>query len=480
MADILTTERLTFKFRLLALLAVALTFIFTGGGGNSASFILLSILYLIYALALHSLPASWSRLSLVFGMIMADALFLGLLQYSSGNAAGLIVVLYPLLVPFYAVYAGYSSAFFAATIMLVVLGVTQWGIGSGAIMSEQWSQIPLYYLLAALSGYMAQGRIRRLEEQDSLQRLVRLENEARSLSGAVRTIQESSDLGLTLQDMVEAAPLLTGFPECLIGLLDRKSGALVTRASTTDPVRLGVERLDYLVEWPREGSLADETLARHEPIALRSSQTEKERLPLWALKLDSGAMLAVPLTNRGVDVGVMSFYGLPDDHAFSAREIALAQTFADLVALVAVNAQLYEDVQVTIASVMSDLRPVVLPVPAARPRRLTVIEAGDLVVDIPKRQAKISGKMISLTPTEFDLLAVLAESSGRAVDQEALLHRVWGDDYGGRSTVVDVGVHRLRRKIESGTGTARRIITVRGSGYMLVPVTTRSAGGEDR
>jgi DNA-binding winged helix-turn-helix (wHTH) protein len=465
---------------LLALLAVALAFILLGGGEHSGSFVLLCIVYMIYSLALHSLPSSWSNPNLVYGMILVDGLFLGLLQYTIGNAAALIVVLYPLLVPFYAVYAGYRSAFFGATVMLVVFALTQWGYGHVPVSSGQLSQIPLYYLLAALSGYMAQGRIRRLEEQDALQRLVRLENEARSLSGAVRTIQESSDLGLMLQDMVEAAPRLTGLPECLIGLIDRKSGAIVTRATTTPPARLGVDRLDYLVEWPREGSLSDEALALHEPIALRSPGNEQNRLPLWAAKLDGGAMLATPLTNRGVDVGLMYFYGLPDGYVFTADQIGRAQTFADIVALVAVNAQLYEDVQVTIAGVMSDLRPVVLPTPAARSRRLTVIEVGDLVVDIPKRQAKIGGKQVALTPTEFDLLAVLAESSGRAVDQDTLLHRVWGDDYTGRSTVVDVGVHRLRRKIEGGSGAARRIITVRGSGYMLVPVTTRTAGGDER
>jgi DNA-binding response OmpR family regulator len=184
--------------------------------------------------------------------------------------------------------------------------------------------------------------------------------------------------------------------------------------------------------------------------------------------------------SRGVDVGIIYFYGVSAGHAFSDREVGLAETFANVVALVAVNAQLYEDVQVTIGSVISELRPVVMPKAAPRSRRLSVIDVGDLIVDIPSRQAKIGGKPVSLTPTEFDLLAVLAENSGNAVDQETLLRRVWGEDYGGRSTVVDVGVHRLRRKIEEGQGAPRRIITVRGSGYMLVPVSTPARRGEER
>jgi DNA-binding winged helix-turn-helix (wHTH) protein len=477
MADILTTERLTFKFRLLAVLAVGLASFVAGAGSDPGKIVLISLIYLIYAFALHFLLPRQPHPMTVYPMILVDALFIALVMRWIGEAASLVIILFPLMVPFYAVYGAYATSFVAATLMLVVFAWTQHGDGRPAVNAALMTQIPLYYLLAALSGYLAQGRIRRLEEQEALQRLVRLENEARSLSGAVRTIQESSDLALMLQEMAEISPTLTGLPECLIGLLDRKSGALVTRAATTDAARLGVDRLDYLVEWPSEGSLTDEVMGLHEPIALRGDAADDGRLPLWALKLGARAILAVPLTSRGVDAGVMFFHGVAEGHAFSADEVNRAQAFADVVALVAVNAQLYEDVQVTIASVMSDLRPVVLPKPTPRQRRLSVIEVGDLVVDIPKREAKIAGKLVNLTPTEFDLLAVLAESSGHAVDQETLLRRVWGEDYNGRSTVVDVCVHRLRRKIEEGQGAPRRIITVRGSGYMLVPVSAISRQG---
>ena len=94
MADILTTERLTFKFRLLALLAVGMSFVFAGAGGDAGSFVLLIVVYLIYAIALHSLPPSWSRPGLVYPMILVDAIFLGLLQYLSGDASSLVMVLY--------------------------------------------------------------------------------------------------------------------------------------------------------------------------------------------------------------------------------------------------------------------------------------------------------------------------------------------------------------------------------------------------
>lgn len=469
MADILTTERQTLKFRLLAVLAVGVAFIVAGTDGNATGIVVISLFYLLYCIGLHALLPRWSPPALVFGMIIVDAIFLGAAYYWSGQAANLVLVLFPLLVPFYAVYGTYAPCTFAATAMLVSLFLSQVASGRSATTATFLAQIPLFYLLAALSGYLAQGRIRRLEEQQAMQRLVHLEEGARSLSGAVRTIQEAVDLATSLQELAQLAPALTGLPECLIGLLDRKSGALITRASTTARAVLGVDRLDYLVEWPQDGSLTNEVLAFHEPVAVRRTGDDTPTLPPWAERLHIGAMLGLPLSSRGVDVGVMFFYGVAPGHAFTAQEVMLGHQFADIVAMVAVNAQLYEDVQTTIATVISELHPVVLPKPDARARRLPQMEIGDLLVDIPKKQAKISGKGVNLTPTEFDLLAVLAENSGHAVDQDTLLRRVWGEDYNGRSTVVDVGMHRLRRKIEEGPGGPRRIVTVRGRGYMLVP-----------
>lgn len=482
MADMLTTERFMLKFRLLAVLAVVLAFFAAGRGEDPTRVVVLSLLYLVFAFGLPTVLARWPRADAIYPIIVADGVFLGLLLPSSGSAASLIVILFPLTVAFYAAYGAYRTALFAAAANLAVLSVVQVYTGRPLANVAFLAQVPLFFLLALLTGYLAQGRLRRLEEQESLQRLLRLENSAQSLSGAVRTIQEASDIGSVLQDMAEAAPGLTGLPQCLIGILDRKSGALVARASTSNPETLSVERIEDICEWPGEGSLLSTVLATRQPVAVRSAQASGQHAPLpaWFGRLQPGALLAVPLSSRGVDVGIAFFYGVPAGHPFSAQEVARTQAFADVVAPVAVNAQLYEDAQVTVASVLNDLHPVVLPKANGRGRLLPVMEVGDMVVDIPGRQAKICGRTVGLTPTEFDLLSVLAENSGHAVDQDALLRRVWGDDYRGRSTVVDVGVHRLRRKIEAGAGAPRRIVTVRGSGYMLLPVTALARSGEGR
>ena len=71
---------------------------------------------------------------------------------------------------------------------------------------------------------------------------------------------------------------------------------------------------------------------------------------------------------------------------------------------------------------------------------------------------------------------MLAENAGQPVNQETLLRRVWSDKYDGQGNVVDVSVHRLRRKLESGSS-FQRIVTIRGRGYMLLknPLTPNGA-----
>jgi len=90
---------------------------------------------------------------------------------------------------------------------------------------------------------------------------------------------------------------------------------------------------------------------------------------------------------------------------------------------------------------------------------------GDLLVDPGRREVSLAGQPIELTPTEFELLACLADHAGLALSREQLLDRVWGADYYGDVRVVDVHIRHLREKLgESGD---RYVRTVRGVGYKL-------------
>ena len=97
-----------------------------------------------------------------------------------------------------------------------------------------------------------------------------------------------------------------------------------------------------------------------------------------------------------------------------------------------------------------------------RPRAGAAAPTGDLVVDPARRTATVRGAAVSLTATEFDILALIARDPGIVVGRADLLAAIWGPGFVGDDHLVDVHVANLRRKIGEGL-----IETVRGVGYKL-------------
>jgi two-component system, OmpR family, KDP operon response regulator KdpE len=96
-----------------------------------------------------------------------------------------------------------------------------------------------------------------------------------------------------------------------------------------------------------------------------------------------------------------------------------------------------------------------------------VITAGSLAVDLARRTVHREGEEIHLTPTEFDLLRLLARNRGRLMTHRDLLVSVWGDTYGDDTKVLRAHIANLRRKIESPDG-PRVIRTDPGVGYRFL------------
>jgi DNA-binding response OmpR family regulator len=94
------------------------------------------------------------------------------------------------------------------------------------------------------------------------------------------------------------------------------------------------------------------------------------------------------------------------------------------------------------------------------------IVLGDLEIDIWARQARLSGRVLPLTPTEFKLLETLGRSPGRVFTREELLARAFGPGYDGLDRTVDVHITNLRRKCEPGSQ-PKYVLTVHGVGYRL-------------
>jgi two-component system KDP operon response regulator KdpE len=92
-------------------------------------------------------------------------------------------------------------------------------------------------------------------------------------------------------------------------------------------------------------------------------------------------------------------------------------------------------------------------------------EVGDLVIDIEQHRVMRGAEDIHLTPTEFDLLNVLATNAGKVVTHRQLLERVWGAHAVSNAQQLRVYINYLRRKLEVDPADPRIITTEPGIGY---------------
>lgn len=99
----------------------------------------------------------------------------------------------------------------------------------------------------------------------------------------------------------------------------------------------------------------------------------------------------------------------------------------------------------------------------AEPTRLT---AGDLSLDVVRREVIRAGERIDLQPREFSLLELLLRNAGRPVTKTMILEHVWDFSFDPQTNVVDVLVHRLRSKVDRDFP-VKLIQTMRGVGYVL-------------
>jgi len=97
-----------------------------------------------------------------------------------------------------------------------------------------------------------------------------------------------------------------------------------------------------------------------------------------------------------------------------------------------------------------------------------VIAVAELEVDLERREVRVSGTPVHLTPHEFDLLRFLALNRGKLVTHKMILQEVWGPGYGDATNILHVNVSQLRRKLEPDPARPRYVLTEPGVGYRLV------------
>ncbi len=135
----------------------------------------------------------------------------------------------------------------------------------------------------------------------------------------------------------------------------------------------------------------------------------------------------------GLDLGADDYLVKP----FSPRE--LVSRVRAILRRVGTNAQ-----QETPASQSASPTPAV----AQTANSDSILRFPGLRIDLLARRVEVNGREVALTPTEFDLLALLARSPERVFTREVLMNKVWGYDYLGDGHTIDVHISALRKKIE--------------------------------
>ncbi len=97
----------------------------------------------------------------------------------------------------------------------------------------------------------------------------------------------------------------------------------------------------------------------------------------------------------------------------------------------------------------------------------SIVVAGDVVIDLKRRQVTLGGKPVTLTPTEYRLLAALAQRPGEVIAEDELLRQAWGPLRRHPAGYVRRYIWFLRRKLERDPARPEIIQTARGFGYRL-------------
>ena len=95
----------------------------------------------------------------------------------------------------------------------------------------------------------------------------------------------------------------------------------------------------------------------------------------------------------------------------------------------------------------------------------TLIREGDFELDVERRECRVGGRAVELTPTEFELVAFMARQAGRVFTRAQLLDAVRGTALESYERAIDAHVKNIRRKLESDPSSPRYLLTVFGVGY---------------
>lgn len=237
--------------------------------------------------------------------------------------------------PFYVatLYLGLNSLFFIADRAFLMRYLLLFGIMAGN-MGIAWLMERRQGSASDLSEPRARGGLQGQDLQRTARAMAQRVLELRSLQEGVKAVNSALELGDVLRLIVANASGVLGGARCSIGLLEARSGEIVTRAASgildTDLWGTRFKRNEGVAGWVvtngREALIADVSLDRR-------FVTVGE----WAI----ASMISVPLVSDGVPIGALSATSA-DVNAFTSEDVSILNAFADQAAIAVTNSRLYE------------------------------------------------------------------------------------------------------------------------------------------
>ena len=440
----------------------------------------LGLAFVAYLLVLHFvvLPRYGSSYT-ILAMILLDIGFITLALYFTGGVESILFTLFPISIMYSAVSLGYLGSFVAATAVTLCYGLLLVKTGTPASISGFLPlQMPFFYLLAGLSGYVVQMESLQRQQARTLREMLQLERGAKEILKVTRDLNSSLNREEILPRVAAVASQVTGLSRCLFALMDEERGSITAEATNLPASAAGLEEIRELVAPLRDGSVSQIAMQTGKPVVVEYARGDSRVPPGLVQRLNVGSFLLLPLYHQDSFLGVMYLDDGEKEHAFGDTEIRVAQSFAEQAAIAIINARRYTEAQEQIQNLLAEMRSLAQKsVAPQRPARLPELSLGDLELNAPLRRVVVRGRTVSLSWTEFELLNFLVANPDKAFSRETIFRRVWKQEYYISTNLVDVCVHRLRQKIERNPAEPRYVVTVHGVGYMLARLPPEGADG---
>ena len=251
MADnIIQTLRDVTRFRGLLMTVVVLGLVFLRPPAmQPVPLAMVALLFTIYLLVLHFLvfPRFVSS-AIILGMVLLDILFITFALYFTGGVESILFTLYPISIMYSAVSLGYLGAFVAATAVTLAYGVLLALTGTPASISGFLPiQMPFFYLLAGLSGYVVQMETTQRQQAKTLREMLQLERGAKEILKVTRELNSTLEQQDILPRVAAVAAQVTGLSRCLFVLWDEQRGSVAGESSNVPLPGTALEKVRDII-----------------------------------------------------------------------------------------------------------------------------------------------------------------------------------------------------------------------------------------